>query len=253
MIVYFSGTGNSRWCAELLAQRLGDELLDAFSYIKNGVAADLHSGTPWVFVCPTYAWQLPRIFQEFIRSGSFEGSDQAYFVMTCGSDIGGAGEKNRALCGEKRLEYRGTLEVLMPENYVAMFHVPDEEESARIRAQAEPVMERCAETIRSGRTLSDVRKLSLLDRFKSGPVNTCFYPVCVRDRKFYATDACISCGKCAAGCPTNSVELVDGRPVWRGSCTHCMACICACPTSAIEYGRISRGKPRYQCPHYQEL
>ena len=24
-----------------------------------------------------------------------------------------------------------------------------------------------------------------------------------------------------------------------------------CPVSAIEYGRKSRGKPRYQCPEYQ--
>lgn len=35
MIVYFSGTGNSRYAAELLAQRLEDELLDAGVWIKK--------------------------------------------------------------------------------------------------------------------------------------------------------------------------------------------------------------------------
>ena len=251
MIVYFSGTGNSRWCAELLAERLGDQLLDAFQYIKHGIAADLRSGTPWVFVSPTYAWRLPRIFRDFIRSGSFQGSSQAYFLMTCDSGIGNAEQSNRALCEEKGLLHRGTLEVLMPENYVAMFPVPDEVESARLLAAAKPVVERGAEAIRAGEAFP-ARRASLLDRFKSGPVNTCFYPVSVRDRKFFSTDACISCGRCVEGCPTNSVELREGRPVWLGRCTHCMACICGCPVSASEYGTISRGKPRYQCPHYRE-
>ena len=66
MIVYFSGTGNSRWCADLLANRLQDEVLDSFGYIQNGIAADLISGKPWVFVCPTYAWKIPHIFEQFI-------------------------------------------------------------------------------------------------------------------------------------------------------------------------------------------
>ncbi len=43
--------------------------------------------------------------------------------------------------------------------------------------------------------------------------------------------------------------LQNGRPLWGGSCT-CMACICRCPAEAIEYGRKSRGKPRY---HFEAL
>ena len=27
--------------------------------------------------------------------------------------------------------------------------------------------------------------------------------------------------------------------------------ICGCPKEAIEYGRKSKGKPRYQCPKYE--
>ena len=251
MIVYFSGTGNSRYCAEFLAHRLGDRLLDAFSYIRNGVAADLRSGTPWIFVCPTYGWRIPRIFRDFIRSGCFEGSGEAYFVMTCGSDVGSAGITNKALCREKGLEYRGTLEVIMPENYVAMFPVPGEEESREIVRAALPVLERGAELIREGKDLPDHRT-GPVDRFKSGPVNLSFYPLFVKAKKFYATDACVGCGKCRDACPTGNIVLEAGRPVWGDRCTHCMACICGCPVSAIEYGKISRGKPRYQCGHYEE-
>ena len=53
MIVYFSGTGNSRYAAALLADRLGDDLLDAGAWIKEKKRADLTSDKPWVFVGPT--------------------------------------------------------------------------------------------------------------------------------------------------------------------------------------------------------
>ena len=251
MVVYFSGTGNSRWCAQLLAKRLGDELLDAAQYIRNGIAADLRSGTPWVFVSPTYAWQLPRVFRDFIRSGTFAGDDRAYFIMTCGDGIGNAEKTNQALCAEKEMRYRGTLEVLMPENYIAMFKVPGEEESARLIEAAGPVVKAGAEDILKDRMLPD-HPVTGLDRFKSGPVNRCFYPLIVKDRKFRVSDSCVGCGKCAENCPTNNITMEQGRPVWNHQCTHCMACICGCPAQAIEYGRASRGKPRYQCPPYEK-
>lgn len=119
MIVYFTGTGNSRYCAQMLAEHLGDELMDSFYFIRDGIAAELRSDRPWVFVSPTYAWRVPRIFADFIRSGSCSGSPEAYFVMTCGDEIGNAAAFNQALCEEKGLINKGTLPVVMPENYIA--------------------------------------------------------------------------------------------------------------------------------------
>ena len=140
MIVYFSGTGNSRWCADLLADHLQDETLDSFGYIRNGIAADLISGKPWVFVCPTYAWKIPRIFEQFIRSGNFMGEQEAYFVLTCGAGVGGAGAFLEELCQNVGLRYMGILEVVLPENYIAMFPVPDETKSRKIFEKARPVL-----------------------------------------------------------------------------------------------------------------
>ena len=36
MILYFSGTGNSRYAAELLSEQLNEELLDLGKRIKSG-------------------------------------------------------------------------------------------------------------------------------------------------------------------------------------------------------------------------
>ena len=84
----------------------------------------------------------------------------------------------------------------------------------------------------------------------SGPVNPAFYRFFVRADAFRATDACIGCGKCVERCPLNNIRLENGKPVWGKHCTHCMACICYCPKEAIEYGKKSKGKPRY---HFEAL
>ena len=89
---------------------------------------------------------------------------------------------------------------------------------------------------------------TLADKLCSGIVNQCFYPFFVHARKFAVTDACIACGKCARVCPLSNITLENGRPEWGKNCTHCMACICRCPAEAIEYGRHSKGLPRYTCP-----
>ena len=92
MIIYFSGTGNSRFAAEFLAKELQDEIIDSGRLIKAGVQGDFSSETPWVFVSPVYSWQMPHLFANFLRKASFSGSKEAYFVLTCGGEIGEAGK-----------------------------------------------------------------------------------------------------------------------------------------------------------------
>lgn len=250
MIVYFTGTGNSRYCAEFLADRLGDVCTDAFSFIREGIAAELISDKPWVFVSPTYAWQIPRIFAEFLRSGQFVGCRDAYFIMTCGAEAGNPEPANRALARSKGLVYRGTAAIVMPENYIAMFSAPKPEEADGIVRAARPALELAARSIRAGQDFAPL-PVKAMDKLKSGPINKAFYRFQVKAKAFTVSDACVSCGRCEAHCPLGNILLQDGKPVWGDRCTHCMACICGCPVNAIEYGRISRDKPRYQCPPYR--
>ena len=249
MILYFSGTGNSRYAAEFLADHLGDEMLDVGAEIRAGRTLVCHSLRPWVFVCPTYGWQLPHIFRDALLKAELSGSRDVYFVMTCGSDIGSAGSGAAALSEKKGLRYRGVAEIVMPENYIAMFDAPKSSEAAEIIRKAEPAMQTAYETIREEKDLPP-KRISAADRLKSGLVNRVFYQLFVKADPFFATESCIGCGRCAALCPLNNISLVEGKPRWGSDCTHCMACICGCGAEAIEYGRKSLGKPRYQCPDY---
>ena len=249
MVLYFTGTGNSRYIAERIAVALGDELLSMNDHIKEGEPSPVASDERLVIVTPTYAWRIPRIVRDWLTETDFPCAKQTWFVMTCGSEIGNAAKYNRALCQEKQLTYMGTAQIIMPENYIAMFNAPQAEEARQIVARAEPDIDRVISAIKTGQKFALPRN-NLYDRFMSGPVNPVFYSFFVKANAFTASDDCTGCGQCARLCPINNITIQNGKPVWGGNCTHCMACICHCPAEAIEYGKKSLGKPRY---HFEAL
>ena len=244
MILYFSGTGNSRYTAREIAGITGERLVCINDIMRDGMNVRLSSHSPFVFVLPTYAWRMPRVAEEFIRKAGFAGTKDAYFILTCGSETGNAWKYAKRLCDKKGLKFLGLKGIKMPENYIVMFSAPGKDESKKIIGGALPDMVEAAERIKTGRPF-EKPKLSFVDRIKSSLVNIMFYPLFVKADGFFAKESCVSCGLCEKICPLKNITLLSGRPVWGDSCTHCMACICACPEGAIEYSKKTKGKRRY--------
>ena len=249
MILFFSGTGNSNYVAKRIADALGDALVNLNDRIKASDTSSVETGERVIIVTPTYAWRIPRVVRDWLRKTELRGAKQAWFVMTCGSEIGNADKYNRELCAEKAISCMGTAQIVMPENYIALFSAPQVDKARQIVAKAEPDIDRAITAIQANQPFAPTRN-NLYDRFMSGPVNPIFYKYFVKADAFTVSDACIGCGQCAKRCPMNNVTLKDGKPVWGKNCTHCMACICYCPVSAIEYGKKSVGQPRY---HFEAL
>lgn len=246
MVLYFSGTGNSRYIAQRIADATSDELVNINERVQTHDTGSIETGTRLVFVMPTYAWRIPKVAEQWILKTEFPKGNKAWFVMTCGDEIGNALKYIRKLCEEKQFSYMGTGQVVMPENYIAMFAVPKPSTAQKIIKNAEPEIERIIGLIVDGKPIPD-RKVSLIDRVKSCVVNPAFYKLFVKADAFRVNDTCTGCGLCVRKCPLNNVELKDKKPVWGKNCTHCMACISYCPVQAVEYGKKSKGKPRY---HY---
>ena len=265
MIFYFTGTGNSRYIAERIAEITSDEVISINGIIKKAQAIDKeskstekHSGyrqnpnavlpcctsEKLIFVLPTYAWRIPHIVKNWILKTDFPGAKKVWFIMNCGSEIGNAAKYNRELCERKQWDYMGTAGIVMPENYIALFNAPGPKAAKLIISKAEPVITDTAKRVAENQSFPATR-IGLLGRLMSGPINKLFYSLLVKAKAFRADDKCIGCGKCVQKCPLNNISLKEGKPVWGKDCTHCMACICYCPTEAIEYGKISKGKVRY--------
>ncbi len=244
MVIYFTGTGNSRYIAELIAATLKDDIADATHLIKSGEHPKNHSEKPYIFVAPTYAWRMPRIFEEWIGECEFEGNKKAYFVLTCGGEIGAAGNYIQEFADQRGFAYMGTAAVVMPENYLIMFEPTAPQEDAGIIKSASEHTEKLCEQISSGKPFERV-PIPVGGHLKSGIINRSFYKFYIDGKKFYATDTCTSCGACVENCMMNNIILKDGKPIWGSDCTHCLSCICKCPAEAIEYGKNTKGRRRY--------
>lgn len=246
MVLYFTGTGNSRHVARKIAEELGDELIDLFPYIRENKKGEFKSEKPFVFVLPTYCSYIPLVVEKLIKEADFSGESGAYFILTCGASATKVGVYKRLLpiCKKKGLELLGVEQVVMPENYITLFFAPSEETAKEIIQKAEKGIPTLASKIAKRENLRTKSRRALT----TFVVNPIYYKLLVNDKAYYATDACIGCGKCAKVCPLGDIEIVDNKPTWKGNCTQCMACISQCPTRAIEYGKRSKGKRRYYLP-----
>jgi NAD-dependent dihydropyrimidine dehydrogenase PreA subunit/flavodoxin len=242
MIICFSGTGNSMHAAKVVASIIDDEIVSMNELIRKKNREPIRTDRPLVFVSPVYAWDLPRIVQDFIMKTNFKGNKDAYFILTCDSEPGSSERYIKKLCVQKGFTYRGMASVCMPENLLTMFDIDDEQTCKKKIAAADKMVKGLAEAILDGCILSDDKPRNI---FKSAVVNPLFYRFCVKPQKFRTTDKCTSCGKCTENCPLNNIKMVSGRPVWGKECTLCMSCIARCPVEAIEYGKKTEGRRRY--------
>ena len=210
MILYFSGTGNSKYVAQRMAEALNQSLLSMNDRIRSHDTSPVETDERLVIVTPTYAWRIPRLVRDWLLETEFPGAAQVWFIMTCGSEIGHASRYNRSLCQTKGLTDMGTAQIIMPENYIAMFDAPQAEEARRIVAKAQPDIDRSIAAVREGRPFPPPHD-RLYDRFMSGPVNPIFYACFVKSSAFTVSEACTGCGQCEDFITHLVAELVQER------------------------------------------
>lgn len=246
MILYFTGTGNSRYVARKIAEEINDEVVSINQLIKQESTDELISkNQPFIFVCPTYAWRLPKVVTEFIRRTKFSGSNKVYFIMTCGDDTSKAINYIQKLCHDKGWQLKGMAEIKMPENYIVLFRAPDKESAKKIIQESNQQIYKIASDIHDENNFEIVTPSGLRGSIKSGITNIAFYKFIVHAKGFHSTNQCVGCGKCVNLCPLNNISLKNEKPNWGNKCTHCMACISCCPTKAIEYKNKTQNKERY--------
>ncbi len=242
MVLYFSGTGNSRYVAKKIAEISDDEIISINQRIKESNYNPIKSQKPLVFVGPVYAGRLPRVMDNYISKVSFSGTKHVYFIGTCAQTPWQTVKYIEKICKQKDFSLIGFNSVVMPQGYIAGGGTQPKAVNDKILKEAEPKIIRIAETIRDVQMLPQEQPGNAI---MSKILNPIMYSMMISAKGFTVTDKCTGCGKCEERCPLNNVKIANGKPIWGKECTHCMACIAGCPCEAIEYDKKTVGKPRY--------
>lgn len=246
MIFYFSGTGNTKWVAQQLADATGDKLYNIADEMRREPQHYvMNDGEPMGICFPTHGWQPPRIVREFIRRSTFTAKGYVYAVTTCGDNMGYAMRLLDKELKAKGLKTASRWAVVMPESNVcfSFLHLDTSEREAEKISKARETVRLIAESVRQ-------QKAGVEELVKGAIPYTFTYVIghyynrhLITDEKFWVdTEACISCGLCQRLCPVDDIEGIP--PHWKhdGSCTNCLACYHHCPQHAIHWGKMKRGQ-----------
>ena len=255
MIFYFTGTGNSFAAARIIADANNDELINIGDSFKQGVFDFVvESGSALGFVFPTYAWTTPGIVDEFVKrlhlsqpDGSAYQPDYCFVVVSCGAFVGDTAQFFAAkLDAALGIEVDASFSIKSVGNCTYLYAPAEGEKRERLLADADE------SAIKIAARVAAREHVHAEDR---NPFGRLLSKMTCRDEKprstdeFFALSSCIGCGTCVDVCPTNTIALAAGKPVWNGgTCTQCLACLHRCPTHAIQYGKSTIKRGRYLNP-----
>jgi ferredoxin len=245
-MLYFSGTGNSKYIAELFCQNMESECISIEDDVDFG--ALFASNDTIGFCYPVYSSRVPRIMREF-TTAHMELLKNKKLIVFCTQMIF-SGDGARAFTD---LFPRGSFDIiyaehfLMPNNVCNFFITPLANEG-RIKnylAKAERKIQIVCGNIESG--IVKKRGFNVISRLLGLPQGI-FLPLIERKaRKSVKIAAdCTTCGLCVSICPMKNLRLENEKVAHEKNCTLCYRCINRCPKKAITIFFHDKVKRQYK-------
>lgn len=249
LILYFSGTGNTKRVAEEFKARL----------IENGASVIMHSIEEKTDIAkiaydylilgfPKY-YEYPVLIMPWYLKKNLPKREKPIPTLAFCTQ---AGPLKTDFTGLERLlkkrNHRLTVEVSLPYANNMMifkaFHPMPQpellENQKNIRSQVGSLLEAFlkGETV-AEHTTAWQRPLIIF------VAEACTKLMPVFAMRLSADENCTGCGLCAKRCPVQNISIKEGKPVFHKHCLFCMRCINSCPTNAIRYN--GRKCAQYQC------
>lgn len=246
-IFYFTGTGNSLDAATRIAATLDDcELIDIASWKGDETSDAERIG----FAFPLYYLGLPAIVHEFFRKVKLPVSAYLFAVVTMGDPLPGVSfAQVEGYLRAKGRELDAGFALIMPGNYIILYDVPSEAQTAEILKRAHSSADEIAAAVAKKERVKAPR-VGILSKAVSRGANFYFVHTARKsDRKFTVSPACVGCGKCALACGVGNVSIEGGKPAWNHRCEQCLACVHSCPVRATDYGKATANRGRYLNPN----
>lgn len=248
LILYFSGTGNTKYVAKKLEADLQKLGCDAELHsIEENFKIQPDSYDLLALGCPKY-YEYPVLdFIKYIKKNLPVSTKTVPAVMFC-TQTGPLGtdfkpmrkiitKKNHKLIVEKSIPIANNLLVMKafggtaPEKKQSNIAKAEED----IKALASCLVKNEEHHEEVGRFLGVVCRLCAV-------VCTKLFPVFII--KFSPSAECIGCGLCARKCPAQNIKMENNKPVFGKDCIFCTRCVNCCPVNAIQYHKEKH--PQYE-------
>ena len=120
MIIYFSGTGNSKYAALEIAAELHDK---AVSIENCGCDIELKKDECFGVVFPTYFWEVPAVMRGFLERVKIkaDGDFYSFAVITCGTTPGCSGADAGKLLKARGVDLSAAFSIRMPDSWTPVF------------------------------------------------------------------------------------------------------------------------------------
>lgn len=233
--IYFSGTGNSRFCVEYFLKKLAPTA-KAYSIEDENVCKEIEKEKEIVLGYPVYYSNLPKILQDFLDNhASLWKGKKIYLIATMGLFSGdGTGVAARRL---KRYgaQITGGLHLKMPDCITDVKLLKKStEENKKMVNRTKLKIEHAAELYKQGKPTKEGLNIfyhlaGLFGQRLYFPNKTKSYT----DQLKIDGDKCIGCGKCVKLCPMKNITLQQAKAIPGNTCTMCYRCINHCPKQAI--------------------
>lgn len=248
--IYFSGTGNSKYCIEKFLSEYDAEA-KAVSIEEKTIFQQIKEQEEIIFSYPVQYSNIPKIVKDFITNHStLWKKKQIFIIATMGLFSGdGAGILARLLKKYGAI-ITGGLHLKMPDS------ICDEKALKRpleinknLISNAEIKIKKAVRAYQNGTPTQE--GIGFLYHLAGLFGQRLYF---INKTKHYTnklninSNTCIGCGKCVRLCPMKNITIKSGIAIPNNQCTMCYRCINNCPKQSItllgkrviEQGTISK-------------
>lgn len=231
IVFYFSGTGNTKYIAELFANAMKCQVISIEKERKFDIESIIYQNEIITFCFPIYGSFPPKIIRDFVGKYK-EGLNNKKLILLC-SQAMASGDGARSILDELegiKYEVIYASHFLMPNN---ICNIPF------------PVLAKKWYVKKAKSKIQKIANNLNMKKYKC----TGFNPISIligksqrvifkKVEKEYVNslkinNSCNNCQKCINLCPINNLYFKDGKIKTKKQCMFCYRCINFCPQKAI--------------------
>ena len=240
-IIYFSGTGNTEYVANIIKGEIEKNNIDVslINIDNNSKLENIYD--IYIFGCPIYAGLFPQYYIQWIKNNvPIVDNKKTMIFSTQGSNSGQGVNQLEEILFKKGFSIFIKELIEMPNNYYlgAGFKPTEDDKKVELKKYAQRQCEVIIEKFLKGE--SKIYRSSKVRYIGAKLMYSVFAKISEKWAKSNLTvnfDKCIKCEKCVKDCPVNNIQIDLDKNIinFNEMCIGCQRCVHKCPTNAFLY------------------